>query len=238
MTRDLEVAAAAIVLAGGRGSRLGGVRKADLVVGGRRLLDVVLDACAGCAPIVVVGEEDLGVREGVLHTREDPPFSGPAAGLAAGSSALHDGERAVPEWVLCLGCDQPGAPVAVPALRRAAAEVGDDVDAISASAADAAPPASPQLREVWCRQGTTPPEVRNGPEASRHRIEWTLAALRTDALGAAIAAQGGADGVVDLSMRRLLGSLRWAHAPVPAGITDDIDTWEDHARWLQRAVTI
>ncbi len=192
---------------------MGGVRKADLVVGDRRLLDVVLGACRDCSPIVVVGDADLAVPRGVVVTREDPPYSGPAAALAAGLAVIH--ERGVaPDWVLCLGCDQPGAPEAVAALLRAAAEAPADIDAVSAS----------------------PAGVRPGTAGDGDRIEWVTAMLRTVELEKAIASRGTA-GVVDTSMRRLLAPLRWAHAPVSDHATDDIDTWEDHARWQRRLET-
>lgn len=123
---------AAIILAGGRGSRLGGVRKADLRVGGERLLDRVLSAVKGCEPRIVVGYEDLQVPEGVLVTREDPPGSGPAAGIAAGMELV--GEDAT--WVLTLACDLPGVSAAVPLLLDAAANAGAETEAISASSED------------------------------------------------------------------------------------------------------
>jgi molybdopterin-guanine dinucleotide biosynthesis protein A len=256
VTGDAGVAAAAVSLAGGRGSRLGGVRKADLVVGGRRLLDLVIDACAGCAPIIIVGEADLAVPAGVLRTREEPPFAGPAAGLAAGlAAALAEvgGGDTMPEWMLCLGCDQPGAADAVPALTRAAATASPDVDAISARASSAQPgstarptpgtptPSTPtpgtptrsELREVTSDIRVEPREVRVGDGDSDPQIEWMLSILRTEALTKAIADRGEAR-LVDCSMRRLLAPLRWAHAPVSHHATDDIDTWEDHARWLRR----
>lgn len=73
----------ALVLAGGRGRRLGGADKAQVVVGGVRLLDRVLAAAAGAQRIVVVGPP-RPVPAPVLWTREEPPWGGPAAGLAAG----------------------------------------------------------------------------------------------------------------------------------------------------------
>ncbi|MBT2472738.1 NTP transferase domain-containing protein, partial [Streptomyces sp. ISL-66] len=45
----------AIVLAGGAARRLGGADKPGLLVGGRPLLDRVLDACADARTTVVVG---------------------------------------------------------------------------------------------------------------------------------------------------------------------------------------
>lgn len=124
---------AAIILAGGKGSRLGGVRKADLRVGGKRLLDHVLEAAAQCEPRIVVGYEDLEVPRGVRLTREDPPGSGPAAGVAAGVRLLEDDETA---WVLTLACDLPGVRAAVPALLAAAGAADARTDAISASAGE------------------------------------------------------------------------------------------------------
>jgi len=122
----------AIVLAGGRGSRLGGVSKADLVVGGVRLLDRVLGAAAGASTTVVVGR--VAVPAGVRVTLEDPPGTGPAAGLAAGLDAV---ERPA-AWTLLLACDLPGAASAVRALLAAAA-VGPGADAYCLRTRDGGP---------------------------------------------------------------------------------------------------
>jgi len=126
------VSTAAIILAGGRGSRLGGVRKADLRVGGERLLDTVLAAVAGSSPRIVVGYEDLRVPAGVILTREHPPGSGPAAAVAAGMARVGPG----PEWVFTLACDLPGVGGAVSALVEAARAAGEETEAISASPND------------------------------------------------------------------------------------------------------
>lgn len=74
---------AAVLLAGGRGSRMGGVHKPALVVAGRTLLDRCLTAVADASPVVVVGPATTTDRA-VFWTREDPPGGGPVAGLAAG----------------------------------------------------------------------------------------------------------------------------------------------------------
>lgn len=108
----------AIILAGGRGSRLGGVSKADLVVGGVRLLDRVIAAVPDAATVVVVGRVD--VPDGVRLTLETPAGSGPAAGLVAGLDAIPEPAP----WTLVLACDLPDAPAAVAALRAAASEGG------------------------------------------------------------------------------------------------------------------
>lgn len=114
----------ALVLAGGRGSRLGGVDKAGLVVAGRSLLDRVLDATAGAETTVVVGP--VSVPAGVLATTEDPPGGGPVAGIAAGLAAL-PGDA---PWVLVLAVDQPDAAAAATALLGALDEAPATTDAL------------------------------------------------------------------------------------------------------------
>lgn len=104
----------AIIVAGGSGSRLGGVIKADLQMGGQRLLDRVLIAARHARTRLVVGIVD--VPEGVRRIVEEPPGSGPAAGLVAGLDAIVEPS----EWTLVLACDLPGAEQAVPQLLRAA----------------------------------------------------------------------------------------------------------------------
>lgn len=108
-----------IVLAGGGGTRLGGVDKASLEVAGRPLLERVLKGTANAEQVVVVGRTQ--VPDGVLRTMEDPPGGGPVAGIAAGLRALREDGDAEPPWTLVLAVDQPGAGDAVPALLGAAA---------------------------------------------------------------------------------------------------------------------
>mgnify|MGYP001302936654 CR=1 FL=1 len=108
----------AIVLSGGRGSRLGGVDKGALVVGGRSLLDTALEACRGSRRTVVVGPVPAG--KDVVTTRESPAYGGPAAAVVAGLQALRAvcdeaGEPAAP-LTLLLACDLPGAEAGVPLL--------------------------------------------------------------------------------------------------------------------------
>ena len=78
---------AAIVLAGGQGSRLGGVDKASIEVGGRTLLDHALDAVLDASEVVVVGHQ-VPTDRPVTFVREEPRFGGPAAGLLTGRDAL------------------------------------------------------------------------------------------------------------------------------------------------------
>jgi molybdopterin-guanine dinucleotide biosynthesis protein A len=120
----------AVVLAGGRGTRLGGADKPGLVVGRRTLLGSVVWAVteAGASRVVVVGPQrpaalgaatltpgtgspgtgspgtgGPGARGGeqVRYTREDPPGGGPVAALRCGLA-----EVSAPDVVL-LAADLP-----------------------------------------------------------------------------------------------------------------------------------
>ncbi|WP_369778238.1 NTP transferase domain-containing protein [Streptomyces sp. R33] len=90
----------AIVLAGGAARRLGGADKPALHVGGRALLDRVLDACTDAGTTVVVGGRRPTSRP-VRWTREDPPGAGPVAALDAGL------RQTTAELVLVLSADLP-----------------------------------------------------------------------------------------------------------------------------------
>jgi len=105
----------AIVLAGGKGERLGGLSKPDFVLGGRALLDRALSALAGAQAVVVVGGPR---RDGALWTVETPAGGGPAAAVVAGLRELSRG-REQATWTVVLAVDTPGAPDAVPRLLEA-----------------------------------------------------------------------------------------------------------------------
>ena len=113
MTRGYD----AVVLAGGQGRRLGGVSKAEVLVGGRPMLDHVLEAASGARRIVVVGPDELA-RPGVATVLEDPPLGGPVAGIDAGVAHL-DAVGGDGDLVLVLACDSPLAAGAVPRLLAA-----------------------------------------------------------------------------------------------------------------------
>jgi molybdopterin-guanine dinucleotide biosynthesis protein A len=90
----------AIVLAGGEARRMGGTDKADVVVGGRSLLQRVLDAVAAAEQVVVVGSERPVARP-ITFVTEDPPGGGPVPALRAGL------ERTSADRVVVLACDMP-----------------------------------------------------------------------------------------------------------------------------------
>lgn len=100
---------AAVILAGGAASRLGGTDKTRLPIAGASVLERVLRA----APVgrrIVVGPggadgADLAERHGARFVLEDPPRSGPLAALARGVAEVSEAPDET--TVLVLGGDMP-----------------------------------------------------------------------------------------------------------------------------------
>ncbi len=109
------------MLAGGRGSRLGGVDKAALELDGSTLLSRTLAAVAGASRVVIVGDAEV---PGAITVREEPRFGGPAAAVGTGLAEVRSA------YALLAGCDQPFLADAVPVLL--AAVRGDGVIAVDA----------------------------------------------------------------------------------------------------------
>ncbi|QMU97195.1 NTP transferase domain-containing protein [Microbacterium esteraromaticum] len=97
----------AVILAGGRGRRLGGADKPLILVRGRTLLSCALEAAASREKIVVVGGPFDITDDRIVWTREEPRFGGPAAALMAALAVLDD----LPSdaEVLLLAADLPEA---------------------------------------------------------------------------------------------------------------------------------
>ncbi|WP_298885873.1 NTP transferase domain-containing protein [uncultured Serinicoccus sp.] len=203
-----------LVLAGGRGTRLGGRDKAALEVGGRSLLARVLDAQPLLGGgVVVVG--DTPVPAGVLRTVEEPPDGGPVAGIAAGLAALRggaEGDAGVhgpsggqagarsADWVAVVAVDQPGAAVALAALRASVDVAAEHVDAV-------------------------------GHQDAQGYRQWLLAVYRRVSLERALGQLGQ---VRDLSVRRLVADLRWQDEESGREYLGDVDTWADARDWEHR----
>jgi len=120
---------AAVVLAGGRGERLGGVVKAQLRIGGVRLLDRVMVRLSRCSPIVVAhGPHDpgaMGLPQGALPVADLPAdYAGPLAGFAAAVAALPE-----TELLVCAAVDAPFLPVDY--VERLLAGLGDAPTAVA-----------------------------------------------------------------------------------------------------------
>jgi molybdopterin-guanine dinucleotide biosynthesis protein A len=104
---------AGVILAGGRGERLGGENKALLEVGGTRLIDRMIERLAAqCQPVAVSVKTSAAWAEHLkIPALCDPrtDASGPLAGIA---SALHWSRDLAPhvDWVITVPVDIPFIP--------------------------------------------------------------------------------------------------------------------------------
>lgn len=221
----------AIVLAGGRGSRLGGVDKGALLLRDERLLDRVVDAARGIGTerIVVVGSPSAAAP-GIVSVREDPPFSGPLAALAEGLDALDTRfgtETCASEWVLLLACDLEHPAAVCGALAAEFARLPRDGtlldDEPSGGRRDHA------LRDDARGNDRPGGERWDGVllEDLDGRPQWLAGIYRTSSLRAGLAAAGP---LADRPLRLAFSEARLIPLPAPSDTIADIDTPEDLAR--------
>jgi molybdopterin-guanine dinucleotide biosynthesis protein A len=149
---------AAVVLAGGRARRLGGVDKVLLPVGGRSLLDRTLDAVAEADPVIVVGTQRATTRP-VQWTLEDPPGGGPLAALYAGLLAL---PTATP-LVAVLAGDHPHLTPATTERLLAALRATPEATGAILTAADGMPQWLAGMWRTEALREAMPPHVQNAP---------------------------------------------------------------------------
>lgn len=204
----------AVVLSGGQGVRLGGESKAALELDGVSLLDRTLAACQGVRRIVVVGDAVAwasGDRTpggaDVIVTREDPPFGGPVAALAAGLDVLSHAAREA-DAVLVLAVDMPHVATLVPLLLDATRDAlleAEGAEAVLASDADGI--AQP-LAAVY-RAGP----VRRALESLASEHGKTVGSTRPPLDGQ--------------PMRAVTGRMAITTIEAPSGTTDDVDTAAD-----------
>ncbi|MEE1622254.1 molybdenum cofactor guanylyltransferase [Zafaria sp. Z1313] len=223
----------AIVLAGGRGSRLGGAEKPLLVHAGRTLLEHALAAVSGAERVAVVGPaglkgvvsayvEESGVDQLVVLTREHPPYAGPAAAVAAGLRALQEapgvyGEEPRAEAASAAAA-HAGMPPFVVVLAADLVEPGPAVAAVVRAAGEALRD-GPGAGAAWV------------PVDAGGRLQTLSCSVATGALAAAVeAAEASAGGLADSSMMRLLASLQLVRLPLEDLVFDDVDTWADAGR--------
>ena len=135
---DTAEVADVIVLAGGTGARLDGASKPDVVARGARLLDHVLaglerlrERGLPLGRVCVVAPAEVALPGGVLRALEDPPLGGPVAGIGAGLDVLGR-SGPVAGLTVILTCDAPLSWQALPALHRALAQAGADLDGVCA----------------------------------------------------------------------------------------------------------
>jgi molybdopterin-guanine dinucleotide biosynthesis protein A len=186
---------AVIVLAGGGSTRMGR-HKPALEVGGRPMVQRVLEA-AGEHVRVVVGDPE-GVPDGTPVVREEPPGSGPVAGIAAGLASLAD--LTGPDTIELVGV------------------LAGDLPFLTAE----------HLDELFVALTSGPidlerPEVALAVDATGS-ANWLCAVWRAEALHRRLADLGDPGGK---SVRRLLGGTRQVHVLDETGWSSDVDTPED-----------
>lgn len=196
-----------VILAGGRGERMGGALKSDILVGGRRSLEWQFALIPEGIPVVVVAPDevvlpsDASLQRGheACAVMEDPPRSGPAAGFRAGVEALRERRGVRSGWVGLVPVDAPFAPLCVPLLVEASERSADadaDADAVIAVA-----------------------------EGERQNVVGVFDCEKVLAIPA--------EDLVNTSMKRLLKRMRMMECEVPVRWVRDIDTHADLERAQQ-----
>ncbi|MBC7236672.1 MAG: molybdenum cofactor guanylyltransferase, partial [Chloroflexi bacterium] len=103
------MAVSGVILAGGRGERLGGQDKAAVILAGRMLLEHVCERIAPLMDEMVLvlrpGQTPAALSQppgcGVRVTHDLPGYSGVLAAMAAGLEAIEN------EWAFLVACDMP-----------------------------------------------------------------------------------------------------------------------------------
>jgi molybdenum cofactor guanylyltransferase len=122
---DLRSSVTGVVLAGGRGLRMGGADKGLIGIGGRCLVEHALEALRPqVATLMISANRNLEryAAFGATVVRDDAPdFAGPLAGIAAAAA------RARTDWIVCVPCDTLDLPAdLVSRLLTAAQQSGSD----------------------------------------------------------------------------------------------------------------
>ena len=190
---------AAIILAGGRSSRLDGIDKAGIEVGGRTLLAWALDGVIDAREVVVVGDP-VPTERPVTFVRESPRFGGPVAGLLTGLDAL----LTVPRLVGVIAVDMPYVHHGT-WRRLLAAGAGTATAAATGTGSDARP-----VDGSWLV----------GPDG-RWQLAMTLDTARLAEVRPSYEEQH------DFPLRRLLEHLTLEPVASEGREHEDIDTWTD-----------
>ena len=165
---ETSVAVSGIVLAGGRGSRLGGVNKALLEVGGRTNVERVLAALGSlCREVVIVANDrELASLRGVRVVLDREPHAGVLPALAEGLAS------ATGELAVVVACDMPFLSAALldDLVRRAA-----DVDVVIPIVEGRPEPMHAVYRRLACLDA-----IRAALAAGERRMISFLDRLRVD----------------------------------------------------------
>ena len=194
----------AIVLAGGKGRRLGGVDKAALDIGSKPLLDRALDAVGRARRTIVVGPS-RPLPAGIRTVVEDPPGGGPAAAISAAMPLVGS------PLVVVLACDMPLVTPEV--IERLVATLSADARSEPSVDAAAVPdsPRAPRFDAALLVDGGG-------------RRQFLAGAYRATSLRQAFADLGSPDG---MAVHRLVTHFRITEVAADETVTLDCDTWDD-----------
>jgi molybdopterin-guanine dinucleotide biosynthesis protein A len=198
-----------IILAGGRGARLGGADKPGLVVGSSTMAATAARAAvtAGARQIILVGPDRPDVAAATAAAALGAAVALGAAGRPGAASAANPvGPAGAASWAgaawagrLVVTREEPPGAGPVPALRAGLAEVG--APWVALLAADLPFLGGDQVLSLLaaaCDGASAGAVIADESGA----VQWLAGCWRTDLLGAALAAYRGS------SLRGLLGPLR------------------------------
>ncbi len=177
----------AVILAGGRATRLGGVDKRQLVIDGRTIFDRQVDALAPRVAEILVSSRPGRDVAGYRTVHDSVADLGPLGGIAAGLAA------ATTPWLLVIAGDMPG--INGPLIELLLAHGDAEADAVAIRIGDRAEPLCAAYRvAVWAAIVTgriatrqlrasalltdEPVRVRWIDEAAVRRLDPALRALR------------------------------------------------------------
>ncbi|GAA4592922.1 hypothetical protein GCM10023194_55950 [Planotetraspora phitsanulokensis] len=214
----------AVILAGGRAERLGGLDKPGALVAGRPLIEHVASAVSGAGRLIVVGPARDLTREPAMADGEPP----------AGERGALRGETAALGAVVFTSEDPPGGGP-VPALRAGLAEVR--ARWLALLAADLPFLVADHVAALFraARAGETTTAAAGAVLVDDGgREQWLTGVWRTDALVDALDAYEGR------SLHRLLGPLEPVRVHLPAAEDGrapwfDCDTIDDLGAARERA---
>ena len=118
MRRDVS----ALILAGGRATRLGGVDKRAIVVDGRTIFERQVEVLAPRVAEILVSVRTPETLAGFRTVVDAVPDAGPLAGVAAGLTA------ASTPWLLVIAGDMPY--ISGPVVELVLGRIADDFDAV------------------------------------------------------------------------------------------------------------
>ena len=228
---------AAIVLAGGRGVRLGGSQlgaKALIRLAGWPLADHVLLAASFAATRVQVGPTRIALGSPVFCL-ERPAGGGPVAAIAA---ALDRIDRSNQPCVAVLAGDLPFIGPALAELQRCITAAPSESERASEGRSSAPAERSRDEADERASQARSAEERNSAPdERSREevvdvavlvdtggRVNYLAAVWRTEALRAAVAALPS---TANAPVRALYDGARIAHVPDFDACSADVDTPDD-----------